>query len=61
MTTLEDAVGAQAKFAVFVASPLQRHGVTQMAEMAELLDLFAQSVAESEPGEAGHSGATSGH
>lgn len=68
MTTLEDVVGAQAKFAVFVASLLQRHGVAQLSEMAELLDMFAQSVAESEPGEAAilaqwaaAIGATSGH
>ena len=68
MTTLEDLVGAQATFAVFVASLLQRTGVAQMSEMAELLGVFAESVAETDPGEAAilaqwaaAIGATSGH
>lgn len=51
LTPLDDVIGAQGKFAVFVASLLQRTGVAPMAETAALLKVFAASVAETEPGE----------
>lgn len=50
--TLEVMLGAQAKFALFVASLLQRAGVTSMAEFANLLRTFAEAVAETDPAEA---------
>lgn len=43
--------GAQAKFALFLASLFQRAGVAPMVEFAALLDVFAETVAETEPGE----------
>ena len=52
MTTFVDLAGAQGKFAMFVASLLQRAGVAPMAEFAELLGLYAESVADTEPAEA---------
>jgi hypothetical protein len=52
MVDPDDLAGAQGKFAVFVASLLQRAGVAPMSEFAELLDVSAESVAETEPGEA---------
>ena len=50
--SIDDLVGAQGKFAAFVASLLQRAGVAPMQEFADFLDLFADSVAETDPGEA---------
>lgn len=44
--------GAQAKFALFLASLLNRAGVAPMEEFADLLGVFADSVADSDPGEA---------
>ena len=54
MTTpsIDDLVGAQGKFAAFIASLLQRAGVAPMQEFADLLGLFADAVAETEPDEA---------
>lgn len=52
MSRLDDIAGAQAKFAVFTASLLQRAGVATMADFADLLRSFAQTVAETDPGEA---------
>ena len=49
--TLENLVGAQAKFVAFVASLLQRQGVISAAEFAELLAVFAASVASTDPQE----------
>jgi hypothetical protein len=50
--TADTLVGAQGKFAVFVASLLQRAGVASMQEFAELLTLFAETVADTDPEEA---------
>lgn len=44
--------GAQGKFAVFMASLFQRAGVAKRAEFAELLGVFAETVAETDPEEA---------
>jgi hypothetical protein len=44
--------GAQAKFALFLASLFQRAGVAPMVEFAALLLLFAETVRETEPAEA---------
>jgi hypothetical protein len=44
--------GAQGKLALFLASLLQRAGVTPMAEFAALLEVFAQTVGEADPAEA---------
>jgi hypothetical protein len=46
-----DLVGAQGKMVVFIASLLQRAGVARMDEFGELLTVFADTVAETEPGE----------
>jgi hypothetical protein len=43
--------GAQGKFAVFMAAMLQRAGGAPSAEFAELLGVFAQTVAETDPEE----------
>lgn len=43
--------GAQSKFALFLAILLQRAGVAPVAEFAELLELFARTVAETDPAE----------
>lgn len=45
-------MGAQAKFALFVASLLERAGVATLGEFSSLLRTFADSVAETEPEEA---------
>ena len=50
--SIDDLVGAQGKFAVFVASLFQRAGVASMPESAELLQVFAETVAETDPEEA---------
>jgi hypothetical protein len=47
-STLAD---AQGKFAAFMAAMLQRAGGPPAAEFAELLDAFAQTVAETDPEE----------
>jgi hypothetical protein len=47
-----DLVGAQGKLVVFIASLLQRAGVARIDEFGELLTVFADTVAETEPGEA---------
>ena len=52
MTTAETLASAQGKFAVFVASLLQRAGVAPMGEFAELLAIFADTVADTDPDEA---------
>lgn len=44
--------GAQAKFALFLASLFQRAGAAPMAEFAALLSLFAETVRETDPAEA---------
>jgi len=49
---IEDVVAAQGRFVVFIASLLQRGGVTPMSEFAHLLDTFAATVAETDPREA---------
>ena len=48
----DDLVGAQGKLVVFIASLLQRAGVARMDEFGELLAIFADTVADTEPGEA---------
>lgn len=52
MTTTASLAGAQGKFAVFMASLFQRAGVASMSEFAELLAVFAATVAETDPEEA---------
>jgi len=52
MMTADTLAGAQGKFAIFVASLFQRAGVTSMQEFGDLLAIFADTVAETEPGEA---------
>jgi len=52
LSSVEDLAGAQGKFAIFIASLLQRAGVTPMVEFADLLGVFAETVAETDPGEA---------
>lgn len=44
--------GAQGKLVVFIASLLQRSAVLKTAEFASLLDVYADSVAETAPQEA---------
>jgi len=48
---LSDILGAQAKLVVFIASLLARAGVSQQLEFAALLETFAASIAETQPGE----------
>jgi hypothetical protein len=43
--------GAQARFALFMASLFERAGLTPMAEFASLLDAFAETVTETDPAE----------
>jgi hypothetical protein len=50
--TVEDIVGAQAKFVLFTASLLQRANILDMPEFARLLRVFAETVAETDPAEA---------
>jgi hypothetical protein len=52
VTKVDDLAGAQGKFAMFVASLLQRAGVAPMEEFAELLGLYAESVADTDAAEA---------
>ena len=49
---MDDLAGAQGKFAIFVASMMQRAGVAPMQEFSELLAMFADTVADTEPEEA---------
>ena len=65
---LRDLVGAQGKLVVFMASLFQRAGVMKTSEFASLLETFAQTVAETQPGEgailatwSAHVRAASGH
>jgi hypothetical protein len=44
--------GAQGKLVLFLASLFERAGVAPMAEFAALLEMFAQTVGETEPAEA---------
>jgi len=46
-----DLAGAQGKLVVFIASLLERGGVVQTAEFANLLAVFAETVSETRPGE----------
>ena len=46
-----DLAGAQGKLVMFLASLLARAGVVETAEFAALLSTFAETVAETEPGE----------
>ena len=52
MTSPDTLAGAQGKFAVFVASLFQRAGVASMQEFGELLAVFAETVADTDPDEA---------
>jgi hypothetical protein len=52
MCDVGDVAGAQAKFVVFLASLLQRADLVKMDEFARLLAVFADSVAETDPGQA---------
>ena len=52
MTTASPLAGAQGKFAVFMASLFQRAGVATMQEFSELLTIFADTMADTDPGEA---------
>jgi len=52
MSELEALAGAQGKFVIFVASLLQRAGVAPIEEFADLLGVYAECVAETDPGEA---------
>jgi hypothetical protein len=52
MTSADALAGAQGKFAVFMASMFQRAGVASMQEFAELLAMFAETVADTDPDEA---------
>ena len=52
MTSPDTLAGAQGKFAVFVASLFQRAGVASMQEFGELLSVFAETVADTDPEEA---------
>lgn len=47
----DDLVGAQGKLVVFIASLLSRAGVVSTSEFSSLLSVFADTVAETEPGE----------
>jgi hypothetical protein len=48
----EDLAGANGKLVLFLASILQRADILPMTEFAQLLSVFANSVAETDPGEA---------
>ena len=50
--SIEDLVGAQGKFVIFIASLMQRAGVASMDEFGELLSLYAATVADTDPAEA---------
>ncbi len=46
-----DLAGAYGKFVMFLASLLQRAGVVETVEFADLLATFAATVNETDPGE----------
>lgn len=46
-----DLAGAQGKLVMFLASLLARAGVVEAAEFGQLLAVFADTVAEEDPGE----------
>ncbi|MEO8812956.1 MAG: hypothetical protein ABI376_08610 [Caulobacteraceae bacterium] len=46
---MADLAAAQGKFAAFVAIILQRAGVAEVGEFADLLDVFAETVVETDP------------
>ena len=46
-----DLAGAQGKLVMFLASLLARAGVVETAEFGQLLAVFADTVAEEDPGE----------
>ena len=50
--SIDDLVGAQGKFVIFIASLLQRADVASMQEFGKLLSLYAATVADTDPGEA---------
>jgi hypothetical protein len=52
VTNAADLAGAQGKLAIFIARLFQRTGVATMAEFSELLDMIAETMTTSEPGEA---------
>jgi len=52
MTTADTLSGAQGKFALFVASLFQRAGLASMQEFGELLAVFADTLADTDPDEA---------
>jgi len=52
MISADTLAGAQGKFAVFMASLFQRAGVASMQEFGELLALFADTLADTDPDEA---------
>jgi hypothetical protein len=41
--------GAQGKFAAFIAVLLERAGVARASELADLLDVYAATVSETDP------------
>jgi hypothetical protein len=47
--TVAQLAGAQGKFAAFIAVLLERAGVARAAEFAELLDVYAATVSETDP------------
>jgi hypothetical protein len=47
--SMADLAAAQGKFAAFVAIILQRAGVAEVAEFAALLDVYAETVIETDP------------
>jgi hypothetical protein len=47
----DDLVGAQGKLMAFLAAILQRKGVMGSGEFAALLDAYAETIAETDPGE----------
>ena len=51
LTDPDDLAGAQGHLVLFLASLMQRAGVVEMTEFSNLLDAFAATVGESQPGE----------
>lgn len=47
----DDLAGAQGKLVVFLAALLERSNIASSAEFGQLLAVFADTVAESDPGE----------
>ena len=50
--SIDDPLGTQGKFVIFIASMMQRAGVASMNEFGELLSLYAATVADTDPREA---------